>query len=587
MLLHANIWSDWEKRREWIEGMSDPPSKLRPFFGELKRRRVVRVAIVYAAVALAVIYAADVIFPGLLLPEWTISLVIALTLLGFPIALVLAWAFEVTPEGVKRTAPVAPSAGPPAEDSGARPTRADTTSIAVLPLANLSGDSQQEYFSDGMTEALITNLAKIHALKVISRTSAMHYKNSNKPLPEIAAELGVDVIVEGSVLRAGDRVRITAQLIHAPSDTHLWAESYERDLTDVLALQGEVARAIAHKIKVKLTPQEQTRLVGKQTVNPAAHEAYLKGRYFWNQRGPGLKKSLGCFQQALVHDGDHAPAYAGLADAYALLGFYGYLPPREAMPKAKEAARKALEIDENLVEAHASLGLVHTIFDWEYPAANRELRRALELNPSYGPAHYWYANLWLLWGRLEEAIAEVQRGLEYDPLSVYMQNFLGVVFLSAQKYPEASKQFQKALELDPSFFVARSALGVAHYFESRFEESVRELQKAIESSDRDQWPVAILGAVYAAVGDQSRARELLMELERRRQNEYVSALDIAKIYTYLDDTDKAFEWLEKAYEERSALLFTIDVHPFLPFDSLRSDSRFEDLLLRIGLGDHG
>jgi len=458
-------------------------------------------------------------------------------------------------------------------------------SLAVLPLENLSRDPGQEYFVDGMTEALITDLAKIGALRVISRTSAMRYKDSGKPLPEIGRELGVDAIVEGSVLRAGDQVRITAQLIHASSDSHLWAESYARDFKDVLSLQSEVAQAIAREVKARVTPEEEARLLTRRTVNPAAHEAYLLGRYFWNQRGPGLKKSIEFFERALAEDPNYAPAHAGLADAYALLGFYGYFPPREVMPKAEEAARKALELDPNRAEAHASLGFVYTTFEWEWAAAEKEFHRALKLNPSWGPARYWYATLLLLRGRFEEAIAQVRTGLQYDPLSMYLHAHLGIVFWYAGRHVEASEQFRKALELDPKFFVARAFLGATYYFLSRLEDSLRELRCAVESSDRHHWPLAQLGAVYAASGDRTRAQEVITELEHRCRQEYISAMGIAVIYAQLREEEKAFEWLEKAYLERSSLLWSVERYPLGAFDNLRSDPRSEKLLRRIGLRD--
>ncbi len=458
-------------------------------------------------------------------------------------------------------------------------------SIAVLPLTNLSNDIEQEYFSDGMTEALITDLAKIRALKVISRTSVMRYKGSDKPLPEIARELGVKGIVEGSVLRAGDRVRITAQLIDAASDTHLWAESYDRELRNILSLQGEVAHAIAQEVKVKLTPQEETRLVSKSTVNPAAHEAYLKGRYFWNQRGPGLKKSIELFERALVHDEHYAPAYAGLADAYALLGFYAYAPPREVMLKAKAAALKALEIDEHLAEAHASLGYIYMTFEWERDKAVRELQRALELNPSYGPAHIWYG-VWL-WsaGRLEEADAEFRRGLERDPLSAVIHTHLGIGLMLAHKYAEASQQLLQGLELDPDDAVARASLGLAYHFQSRFEDGIRELQRAVDSSGRRAWPLGTLGMVYAANGYAEEAQTVLSELKDRAQKEYIDAVWVASIHALLGEKDGAFEWLERALDERSSFVGTFQwTQPLSAFGSLADDARFHDLVRRIGSG---
>ncbi len=456
-------------------------------------------------------------------------------------------------------------------------------SVAVLPLTDLSDDDQPAYFADGMTEALITDLAKIHALKVISRTSAMRYKGSDKSLPQIAGELGVDGIVEGSILRAGGQVRITAQLIHAASDVHVWAESYDRDFKNVLSLQSEVAQAIAQAVQAKITPEEKRRLSAMPIVNPTAHELYLKGRHFWNQRGPGLKKAIDFFQRALNEGPNYAPAYAGLADTLALLGFYGYAPPRDVMPKAKEAARKALALDPDLAEAHASLGYVHVMFDWNWDQAVREFQQAFKLSLTYGPARYWHSILLFGPGRWDDAIAELKLGLEYDPLSVYMQAHLGVTLLCAGRWAEAVRECSKALEWDPNFLSARCALGASYYFLSQVDDAIRELQGAVEGSGRDQWALAYLGAVYSASGDSGRAEHILRELEERRKREYISALHIATIYTQLGQLDDAFQWLEEAYQERSAFIFFVHRYPFIGTDNIRHDPRFKDLMRRIGL----
>ncbi len=475
----------------------------------------------------------------------------------------------------------APELTPPPRRVSRRAAR--IRSVAVLPLVDLSHDDEQAYFADGMTEALITDLAKIGALKVISRTSAMRYKGTNKPLPEIARELGVDGIVEGSVLRTGRQVRITAQLIHAASDTHLWAESYDRDLKSILSLQSEVAQAIAHAVQAKLTPEEKRRLTARPAVNPKAHELYLKGRHFWNQRGLGLKKAIEFFQRALIEDPSYAPTYAGLADAYALLGFYGYAPPMEAMPKAKEAARKALALDPDLAEAHASLGYIHTVFDWDWEQAEKEFQHAFKLNLAYGPARYWHSILFLVRGRWDEAIAELRLGLEYDPLSVYMQAHLGIVLSWAGRWAEAAEQSLKALEWDPNFLSARCVLGASYYFQSRVEEGIRELQGIVEASGRDHWALAYLGAVYGASGDRDQARRVLDELEGRRKREYISAFNIATVYAALGEVDNAFQWLEEAYHEHASFTFGFHRYLFISSDSMRHDPRFADLMRRVGV----
>ena len=466
------------------------------------------------------------------------------------------------------------------------PEQKPVPSIAVLPFADMSPQRDQEYFCDGMAEEIINALTQVCDLHVVARTSAFSFKGQQIDVREIGRKLCVKAVLEGSVRKAGNRLRITAQLVNVADGYHVWSEKYDRQLDDVFAIQDEISLAIVEKLKLKLTSGEEARFVHKQTVNRAAHEAYLKGRYFWNQRGPGLKKSIQFFELALAEDNNYAAAHAGLADAYALLGFYGYLSPREVMPKAKKAAQRALKIDENLAEAHCSLGYIHTTFDWEWEKARREFQRALELNPNYGPARYWYSNLLMVEGRLEEAIAEVRRGAENDPLSVYMLAHLGLVLITAHKYTEASEQLRKALELERDFFTARSILGLAYYFQSRVEESIREIQKAIDSSDRHQFPMWTIGTVYAASGDRARAEEIVMELERRTQNEYIVETHIASIYALLGEKDQAFYWLEKAYEERAPVLCAVENgQPSWAFDSLRTDLRFRDLMRRIGLRD--
>ncbi|MCL5005864.1 MAG: tetratricopeptide repeat protein, partial [Acidobacteria bacterium] len=314
-------------------------------------------------------------------------------------------------------------------------------SLAVLPLENLSGDPEQEYFADGMTGELITDLGTISALRVISRQSVMRYKDSKKPLPEIARELNVDAIVEGTVRRSGDRVRITANLLYAPTDRHLWSETYERDLRDVLSLQDEVARSIASQIKIKVTPQEHARLASARPVNPEAHRFYLLGRSYWNKRtAEGFKIAIGHFQRAIEIDPTYASAYAGLADSYILLSNYGLLPPKEAMPRGTAVAQKALVIDESLAEAHTSLAWACTEYDWNWPVCEREYKRAIELNPNYATAHHWYGDYLSAMGRHREAIAELERAQQFNPLSPIISSCLGYRYYYAREYEEAIRK---------------------------------------------------------------------------------------------------------------------------------------------------
>jgi serine/threonine protein kinase/Flp pilus assembly protein TadD len=453
-------------------------------------------------------------------------------------------------------------------------------SLAVLPLANLSGDPEQEYFSDGMTEELITNLGKISALRVISRTSVMRYKKTEKPLPQIARELGVDGIVEGSVLRVGDRVRITAQLIQAEQERHLWAESYERDLRDVLALQGEVARAIAGEIKVRLTPQEQTRLASARPVNPDAHEAYLKARYYWNLRTEeGLKKGIEYFQQAIEKDPGYALAYAGLADSYSVLGFWNFMAPKEAYPREKAAAFKALEMDETLAEAHTSLGDARFKYDWDWVGAEKEFKRAIELNPSYATAHHWYAGYLSAMGRHNEAIAEAKRAQELDPLSLIINTTGGLVFFYARRYDEAIAQWRSTLELNAGFYPAHLYLGRAYEQQKLYEQAISEYQKALAPGQGNPALAAHLARGYAAAGKRTEALKIISNLRELSKRRYVSSYVIAQIYTALGDTSRAFQWLDKAYQDRDTWLDWLKAEP--GFDSLRSDPRFQDLLRRM------
>jgi TolB-like protein len=452
--------------------------------------------------------------------------------------------------------------------------------LAVLPLENLMGDPTQEYLVDGMTEALIADLGQIEDLRVISRTSVMQYKGVKKALPQIARELNVDAVIEGSVLRSGGRVRITAQLIQATTDTHLWARSYERDLRDVLALQSDVAQAIANEIRVKLTPQEQARLARTGPVNPEAHDAYLKGRYYWNLRTEeGLKKGTELFQQAIEKDPDYALAYAGLADSYGVLGLRILTAPREAYPRAKAAASKALEMDGTLAEAHASMGLAELEYDWDWVVAEKEFKRAIELNPSYATAHQWYAVYLSAMGRHNEALAEIKRAEDLDPLSLIISVAGGSLFFAARRYDEAIAQCRKALELNAGFYLAHSCLGLVNGQEKRYEESVSEYQKAIGLEPGSPRLAAGLARAYAAAGRKSEALKIISNLRELSKQRYVSPYGIAMTYAALADLDQTFAWLEKAYQDRSVGLATLKVDPWV--DPLRSDPRFQDLLRRM------
>jgi TolB-like protein/DNA-binding winged helix-turn-helix (wHTH) protein/Flp pilus assembly protein TadD len=455
-------------------------------------------------------------------------------------------------------------------------------SLAVLPLESLSGDASQNYFADGMTDELITDLAQISALRVISRTSVMVYKGAHKPLPQIARELNVDAVVEGTVLRSGDQVRITAQLIDAATDKHLWSQSYEGELRDTLALQDRVARAIADQIQINLTPREQAALKNVRVVDPVAYESYLKGRYFWNKRtAESLKVALAYFNQAIEEDPKYAQSYSGLADTYALLGDWQYavMTPKEAFPKAKAAALKALELDSTLGEAHNSLAFVLDGFDWDLNAGGKEFRRALELSPGYATAHHWYAWHLGLLGRYDEAIAEMRKAENLDPLSLIINADLAELLVLAHSYDESIQQSRKTIEMDPNFAFAHNQLAQAYLQKHMYDEAVAELQKAVQLSGGSPTCIANLARAYVLSGKRSEAVKLLSDLKQRSTPAYSYASEIAVIYVALGDNDQAMTWLEKGYAER----FNPGVLLRPGFDPLRSDSRFQNLVHRVGL----
>jgi TolB-like protein/DNA-binding winged helix-turn-helix (wHTH) protein/Tfp pilus assembly protein PilF len=455
-------------------------------------------------------------------------------------------------------------------------------SLAVLPLENLSGDASQNYFSDGMTDELITDLAQISALRVISRTSVMVYRGARKPLPQIARELHVDAVVEGTVLRVGDRVRITAQLIDAASDKHLWSQSYEGELRDTLALQDRVARAIAEQIRINLTPREQAALKSVRVVNPEAYESYLKGRFFWNKRtAEGLRVALAYFNQAIEEDPNYAQAYSGLADTYALLGDWQYavMIPTQAYPKARAAALKAVQLDSALGEAHNSLAFVLDGFDWDLDAGGKEFRRAIELSPGYATAHHWYAWHLALLGRYDEAIVEMKKAENLDPLSLIINADLAELLVIAHSYDESVKQSRKTIEMDPNFAMAHNQLGQAYLQQHLYDQALPELQKAVQLSAESPTCIANLARAYALSGQRDAALKLLDGLKATSTPGYSRASEIAAIYVSLGDTNEAMTWLEKGYTER----FNPGVLIRPGFDPLRSDPRFRELAHRIGL----
>jgi TolB-like protein/DNA-binding winged helix-turn-helix (wHTH) protein/Tfp pilus assembly protein PilF len=464
------------------------------------------------------------------------------------------------------------------EPSNGSPIRA----LAVLPLDSLSSDASQEYFADGMTDELIATLGQISALRVISRTSVMPYKRARKPLAEIARELDVDAIVEGTVRRADNQVRITAELIDARADRHLWSDTYQGDVRNALRLQNDVARAIATHIRVNLNPDERARLASAHAVVPEAYEAYLKGRFFWNRRtAEGLTAARDYFERAIAVDPRDAQSYSGLADTFALLGDWQFavMPASEALPKAKAAAAQAVALDGALAEAHTSLGFCLDGFDWNFAGAGAEFQRGVELNPGYATGHHWYAWHLGLIGRTSDALDEMRRAARLDPLSLIIASDLAELLLIAHHTDESIAQSRKAIEMDPHFAFAHNQLGQAYLAQGHVEEAIAELHIAAASPDSSPTIRANLARAYAAAGRRAEAEHLLEELRRRATAASSSAVDIATIYAALNNADQAMTWLEQGYRER----FNPGVLLRPGLDPLRHDPRFLALVHRVGL----
>jgi TolB-like protein/Tfp pilus assembly protein PilF len=456
--------------------------------------------------------------------------------------------------------------------------------LVVLPFENLSEDRTQEYFNDGLTEEMITQLSRLNPerLGVIARTSAMKYQGTKKSIREIGAELGVAYVLEGSVRRALGRVRIAAQLIQVRDETHLWAQTYERSLTDILKLQSEVARAIAREIRVKLAPREERRLAASSAVSPQAYEAYLKGRHLWNTRTEdGMRKSIAHYEQAIRLYPQYAMAYAGVADSYVMLACRGMVPAKDTFRKAKEAARKAIDLDGELGEAHGSLAHVR-LHDWDWEGLEADFERAIDLNPAQAIVYYWYGEFLMSRGRPEEAIAVTQKAQQTDPLSPVIGSSLAMILYLARRYDQAAVVLERTREINPDHFLPHLRMGLIHIQQRKYDEAILELKTAVSLADQSTETLAALAMAYAAAGKKKPAQQILAELQQLAGKRYVLPYNVAKIYAAGGDRDKAFEWLERAYEGGNPDLIELNSEPI--FDGLRSEPRFSDLMRRIGWG---
>ena len=584
--------------------------KIDNFFAEVKRRNVYKVAIAYIFAGWALSQGIAQVFPVFDVPNWVIRSIVVMIILGLPVALVLAWMFELTPQGIKRTetADAMPEATRKkkyvwiyvvvigaaisiglfflgrysAGNTTASPAGITNKSIAVLPFDNLSRDPDNAYFCEGVQDEILTRLAKVADLKVISRTSTQHFKSTPENLPEIAKQLGVAHILEGSVQKAADQVRVNVQLINAVTDAHLWADTYDRKLTDIFAVETDIAKTVADTLQAKLSGSEKSSMAKTPTVNPEAYELYLKGRFFWNKRtGDDLRKSIEYLKQAIAKDPGYALAYAALADSYGLLRFYGEASPAESVVPAETAAKKALELDDSLAEAHASLGLIATE-ELDLNRGVKEQERAIQLNPNYATAHHWLGLAFATLRQPDRSIAELKRALELDPLSMIINADLSIIYLYAGRYDAAEAQARKTLEIDPRSFVAHYYLGAALQRMSRLKEAIPEFQKAVELNN-DSYSIAMLAQAYARNGQTDEARKLLAHLNEMAKSAEVPEYALALVYASLGEKERAIEALERGFAGgNKSYLFLLPGDPFL--DDLRGDPRFEALVQKITRG---
>jgi TolB-like protein/Flp pilus assembly protein TadD len=578
------------------------------FFSELKRRNVYKVAVAYAIVGWLLVQIATQVFPFLEIPTWVVRLVIVAVAIGFPIALVIAWAFELTPEGIKRTEV---ADGMPAMigrkkhtwlyvvlvgaaisgalffagrytagNRAAPPYDSSSKSIAVLPFDNLSHDPDNAYFAEGVQDEILTRLAKVADLKVISRTSTQKYKSAPDNLREIAKQLGVANILEGTVQKAGDQVRVNVQLISAANDGHLWADIYDRKVTDIFAAESEIAKTIADTLRAKLTGSEMAAMAKAPTADSEAYELYLKGRFFWNKRtGADLRKAIDYFNQAIAKDPNYALAYVGLADANLLLSNYGAAAPKDSIPQAKAAVKKALELDSNLAEAHASAAILAGN-DFQFKQSISEFERSIQLSPNYATAHHWFGDGPLMTlGRFDRAVSEGKRAVELDPLALINNADLGWIYINARRYDDAISQLRKTIEIDPRFYLARYYLGQALQLKGQPKEGMAEYRVAVELND-DPIALAFLGQAYARAGEKTEAQKILARLTEMAKSHYVSQYSFALVLVALGDKEGAIDALERSYRNgENADLSTVRVDPFM--DDLRGHPRFDALAEKI------
>ncbi|HSU85229.1 MAG TPA: tetratricopeptide repeat protein [Chthoniobacterales bacterium] len=585
----------------------NPPN----FFAELRRRNVYKVAVAYAVVAWLLIQAASIFLPAFDAPPWVIKVFIIVIIFGFAVALIFSWAFEITPEGIKLESEIEPTnsiarrtgrkivaitialavvaAGlfvyqlvRSKPDPSRFPAKLITQkSIAVLPFDNLSRDPDNAYFAEGVQDEILTRLAKVADLKVISRTSTQHFKSSPQNLPEIAQQLGVRNILEGSVQKSNDQVRVNVQLINAMTDAHLWADTYDRKLTDLFAVESDIAKTIADTLQAKLTGSEKTAIAARPTENPEAYELYLKGRFFWNKRtAADLRRSIDLFNQAIGKDPNYALAYAGLAQAWSILSAYNAASPADSYPQAELFSRKALAIDDTCAEALVGLASFKARYHFDVAGALEDYERAIQLNPNDATAHHWFAgDCFAATGQHAHEVAEMKRALELDPLSLIINSNLGVAYVRAGRLEEAVAQLRKAIELDDSFYPAHREYGLALELQGKIPEAIAQYEKATTLSD-DPIPLGTLARIYGIAGRREEAKKIFEKLRQLHAQRYTAAYALALAALGVGDKTDALHRLEEGYREHDGdSLGVIRVDP--PLTPLHGDPRFEALAEKI------
>jgi TolB-like protein/tetratricopeptide (TPR) repeat protein len=584
--------------------MDDKPS----FFAELKRRNVYKVAVAYAVIAWLLIQAASILLPIFEVPPSVMKAFVVIIAIGFVVALIVAWTFEMTPSGMKRTEDIRPDEKLPQwsrrkfaslilvlticaaallgyQVFRAKPTESSAVSelpaksIAVLPFESLSRDPDNAFFADGVQDEILTRLAKVADLKVIARTSTQKFKNAPENLPEIAKQLGVMNILEGSVQKANDEVRVNVQLINGLTNAHLWAEIYDRKLTDIFAVESDIAKTIADQLQAKLSGQEKDAMSKKPTANPEAYDLYLRGRFFWNKRTSlDLPKAVEYFDQAVAKDPNYALAYSGLADAYVLYPDYGVGAPDIFYPKAKEMAMKAISLEASLGAPHATLGAVYTNLVHDFARAIAEFDRAIELDPKYATAYQWKTTPLSALGEFDRAIASDRQAIALDPLSLIVNSDLAFNYLNAHRFDDAIAQSRKTLDIDPNFYVVRGYLGLGLQFKGKLAEALAEFRMAATSTD-DPYTLSLLAQACARSGLRDEAQRILTGLEERSRTKFVTGWSIAVIHLSLGDKDGAVAALQSAFDQHAPEILTIKYDPLL--DDLHGDPRFEALVQKV------